>query len=34
LDAYEKSIDEKSTLVISTGSDMFEYLQKKGGPGR
>ncbi|HVR20026.1 MAG TPA: protease modulator HflC [Polyangiaceae bacterium] len=31
LDAYEKLMSEKSTLVISTGSDLFKYLRKPEG---
>jgi membrane protease subunit HflC len=27
LDAYEKVMSQKSTLVVSTGSDMFKYLR-------
>lgn len=30
LEAYEKSIDGKSTMVLSTGSDVFRYLTKPG----
>jgi membrane protease subunit HflC len=26
LDTYEKSLDSKTTLVLSTGSDLFQYL--------
>jgi membrane protease subunit HflC len=26
LDTYEKAIDGKSTVVLSTGSDLFQYL--------
>jgi membrane protease subunit HflC len=26
LDTYEKSLDENTTLVLSTGSDLFQYL--------
>jgi len=34
LDAYEKLMGEKSSLVISTGSDLFKYLRKaEGTPG-
>jgi len=30
LEAYERSVDGKSTLVLSTGSDLFRYLTKPG----
>jgi modulator of FtsH protease HflC len=30
LDAYEKSVDGKSSLVLSTGSDLFRYLVQPG----
>ena len=34
LDAYEKLMSEKSTLVVSTGSELFKYLRKpEGTPG-
>jgi len=34
LDAYEKLMGEKSSLVVSTGSDLFKYLRKaEGTPG-
>jgi len=34
LDAYEKLMSEKSSLVLSTGSDLFKYLRKpEGTPG-
>ena len=34
LDAYEKLMGEKSSLVISTGSELFKYLRKpEGTPG-
>ena len=26
LDAYEKSVDDKSTVVLSSGSDLFRYF--------
>ncbi|HEX6275104.1 MAG TPA: protease modulator HflC [Polyangiaceae bacterium] len=31
LDAYEKLMGEKSSLVISTGSELFKYLRKPEG---
>jgi membrane protease subunit HflC len=31
LDAYEKLMGEKSSLVISTGSELFKYLRKPDG---
>lgn len=34
LDTYDRSIDKKATLVLSTGSDFFRYLsapERKGG---
>ncbi len=34
LESYEKSIDKRSSLVLSTGSDFFRYLsapERKGG---
>ena len=31
LDAYEKAMGEQSTLVLSTGSDLFQYLSKARG---
>jgi len=30
LDAYEKSMGEQSTVVLSTGSDLFRYLARPG----
>ena len=34
LDAYEKLMSEKSSLVLSTGSELFKYLRKpEGTPG-
>jgi len=30
LEAYEKSINEDATVVLSTGSDLFRYLTKPG----
>jgi membrane protease subunit HflC len=34
LDAYEKLMSEKSSLVVSTGSELFKYLRKpEGTPG-
>jgi modulator of FtsH protease HflC len=30
LDAYEKAVDTKSSLVLSTGSDLFRYLVQPG----
>jgi modulator of FtsH protease HflC len=30
LDAYEKAVDGKSSLVLSTGSDLFRYLVQPG----
>jgi membrane protease subunit HflC len=34
LDAYEKLMSEKSSLVVSTGSELFKYLRKPEGNGR
>lgn len=31
LDAYDKLIGEKSTVVLSSGSDLFRYLKKADG---
>jgi membrane protease subunit HflC len=31
LDTYEKAMGEQSTLVLSTGSDLFQYLSKARG---
>jgi membrane protease subunit HflC len=31
LDAYEKLMSEKSTIVVSTGSELFKYLRKPEG---
>jgi membrane protease subunit HflC len=31
LDAYEKLMSEKSSLVVSTGSELFKYLRKPEG---
>ncbi len=33
LEAYEKSIDKKATLVLSTGSKLFRYLTAPGKAG-
>jgi modulator of FtsH protease HflC len=36
LDAYDKVLSDKSTLVVSTGSELFRYLRKSdaaGAPG-
>jgi membrane protease subunit HflC len=34
LDAYEKLMGDKSSLVVSTGSELFKYLRKpEGTPG-
>jgi membrane protease subunit HflC len=30
LEAYEKAVDKKATIVLSTGSRMFRYLTKPG----
>ena len=30
LEAYEKSVDKKATVVLSTGAKMFRYLTKPG----
>jgi membrane protease subunit HflC len=30
LEVYEKSFDDKSTVVLSSGSDLFKYLMKPG----
>jgi membrane protease subunit HflC len=30
LEAYEKAIGDRSTLVLSTGSDLFRYLRAPG----
>jgi membrane protease subunit HflC len=34
LEAYEKSMLNQSTLVLSTDSDLFRYFSKPGKPGR
>ncbi len=31
LDAYEKLMSEKSTIVVSTGSELFKYLRRPEG---
>jgi hypothetical protein len=33
LDAYDKVLSEKSTLVVSTGSELFRYLRKSDAAG-
>jgi membrane protease subunit HflC len=30
LEAYEKAISSQTEVVLSTGSDLFEYLQRPG----
>jgi membrane protease subunit HflC len=33
LDAYEKLMSQKSSVVVSTGSELFKYLRKPEGTG-
>jgi membrane protease subunit HflC len=33
MDTYQATIDKNSWLVLSTGADLFQYLQSPAGPG-